>query len=149
MTSSEPRADEFLYDVFISYRHQGQDGAWVRKLLLPRLKSEGLRVCIDYESFGLGAPLVLEMARAVEQSRYTLAILSEAYLESNFTELENVLAEHVGLEKSQRRLLAVLREPCQPRLGMRARLMLDMTDQEEFETGLARLISTLQQTPDV
>jgi hypothetical protein len=32
---------------------------------------------------------------------------------------------------------------------MRARLMLDMTDEEEFETGLARLISALQQAPDV
>jgi hypothetical protein len=53
------------------------------------------------------------------------------------------------LEQSQRRLLAVLREPCKPRLGMRARLMLDMTDEDEFETGLTRLISTLQQPPDV
>jgi hypothetical protein len=141
-------ADDFVHDVFISYRHQEPDKTWVRKTLQPRLEAEGLRVCIDYRDFRLGAPLVLEMARAVEQSRYTLAILSPAYLASNFTELENVLAEHLGLEKSQRRLLAIMREPCKPRLDIRARLWLDMTDDGEFETNIARLIHELQQPPD-
>ena len=51
---------------------------------------------------------------AVEQSRYTLAILSPVYLISNFANLGNVPAEYLGLEKSQRRLLAVLREDCAP-----------------------------------
>jgi hypothetical protein len=92
--------------------------------------------------------VVLEMARAVEESRYTLAVMSPAYLTSNFTELENVLAEHLGLEKSQRRLLAIMRQDCEPRLGMRARLWLDMTDDDEFETNLARLVYELRQPPD-
>ena len=42
-------------------------------------------------------------------------------LAGNFTELESVLAEHLGLEASERRLVAVMREPCRPRLGIRAR----------------------------
>jgi hypothetical protein len=141
-------ADGFAYDVFLSYRQQDPDKTWVRKTLLPALQNAGIRVCIDYRDFRLGAPLVLEMARAVEQSRYTLSILSPAYLTSNFTELENVLAEHLGLEKSQRRMLIVLRQECTPRLGMRARLMLDMTDDDEFATDLARLVYTLRQAPD-
>jgi hypothetical protein len=141
-------ADGFLYDVFISYRQQEPGKSWVRKALLPKLEAEGLKACIDHRDFRLGAPLVLEMARAVEQSRYTLAILNEAYLKSNFTELENVLAEHLGLEKSQRRLLAIMREPCTPRLGMRARLWLDITDDDEFELNLKRLVYELRQPPE-
>lgn len=141
-------ADDFVYDVFISYRHQEPDKPWVRKTLQPHLEAEALRVCIDYRDFRLGAPLVLEMARAVEQSPYTLAILSPTYLTSNFAELENVLAEHLGLEKTQRRLVAVLREECTPRLSIRARLWLDMTDDDEFETNIARLIFELRQPPD-
>ena len=141
-------ADGFAYDVFLSYRGQEPDKSWVRKTLRPRLEAEGLRVCIDHRDFRLGAPLVLEMARAVEQSRYTLAVLSPAYLTSNFAELENVLAEHLGLEQGQRRLLAVLRQDCTPRLGMRARLWLDMTDDAEFETDLARLAYELRRPPD-
>jgi TIR domain len=135
------------YDVFISYRQQEPDGPWVRGVLVERLRAAGLRVFIDYESFRLGAPLVLEMARGVEQSRYTLAVLSPAYLASNFTEFEGVLAEHLGLELSQRRLLAVRLAPCQPRLSIRARLWLDMTSGEEVERNLPRLISALREPP--
>jgi hypothetical protein len=87
------------------------------------------------------------MARGVEQSRYTLAVLSPAYLASNFTELESVLAEHLGLEMSQRRLLAVRRVPCEPRLGMRARLWLDMTTDEEVDRNLPRLVAALREPP--
>ena len=147
-SSLVPADDGFAYDVVISYRHQEPDRSWVRTVRLPRLKASGLRVCIDYESFRLGAPLVLEMARAVEQSRFTLAMLSEAYLQSTFTELENVLAEQLGLEQSQRRLLAALRGACKPRLGMRARLMLDMPNSEDFEVELVRLLSALHQARD-
>jgi hypothetical protein len=141
-------SDGFAYDVFVSYRQQEPDRSWVRKVLVPRLDKEGLRVCIDFRSFRLGAPLVTEMARAVEESRYTLSILTPRYLESNFTELENILAEHLGLEKSQRRLLAILRETCTPRLGMRARLWLDMSDDGGFETDVERLVYELRQPPD-
>jgi hypothetical protein len=69
-------------------------------------------------------------------------------LQSNFTELENVLAEHLGLERGQRRLLAVMREECTPRLSMRARLWLDMTDDEELDANVARLAYELRQPPD-
>ena len=138
------QARSFAYDVFISYRHQEPEQTWVRKTLLPRLRAEGLNVCIDQDCFRLGAPLVLEMARAVEQSRYTLAVLSPAYLRSNFAELEGVLAEHLGLEQGQRRLLVVVREPCRPRLGMRARHSLDMTADAELECGMARLVGELR-----
>jgi len=135
------------YDVFISYRQQEPDGPWVRGVLIERLRAAGLQVFVDYDTFRLGAPLVLEMARGVEQSRYTLAVLSPAYLESNFTELENVLAEHLGLELSQRRLLAVRRLPCKPRLSLRARLWLDMITDEEVDRNLPRLITALREPP--
>jgi len=129
--------DPFVYDAFISYRQQDPD-----------LEAAGLRICVDHRCFELGRPVVLEMARAVEESRYTLGVLSPAYLDSNFTELENVLSEHLGLERTERRLLMVMREPCKPRLGIRARLYLDMTDDAETETNLERLASELRRAPD-
>jgi hypothetical protein len=146
-TFQRPLADGFAYDVFLSYRQQEPDRTWVRKRLVPALDARGVRVCVDYRDFRLGAPLVTEMARAVEQCRYTVAILTPRYLESNFTELENVLAEHLGLERSERRLLTIMREVSTPRLGMRARLWLDMTDDEEFATGVERLVDALEQSP--
>jgi len=133
------------YDVFFSYRHHEPERSWVRTVLVPRLESAGLRTFIDYRDFRLGEALVLEMARGVEESRYTLLVLTPAYTESNFTELENVLAEHLGLERSERRLIAVTREPTKARLGIRARLSLDMTNDVEFEVSVRRLIGALSQ----
>lgn len=136
---------EFAYDAFVSYRHQEPDKTWVRRIFVPALEAACLRVCVDHRDFQLGAPLVTEMARAVEQSRVTVAVLSPAYLAGRFAELENVLAEHVGLEERALRLLYVVREPCEPPLRMRARLRLDLTTEEEMGEGLPRLVAALRQ----
>lgn len=139
---------DFMYDVFISYSHREPDKTWVRKRFFPALKREGLRVCLDVLNFQIGSPLVTEMERAVEQSRYTLAILSPAYLAGNFTEFENVLSQHMGLEKAQHRLLLLLREPCEPSLRLRHKLWLEMTRDEEFEEQIPRLAQVLKQPLD-
>jgi hypothetical protein len=146
MSTTQPSAD-FAHDVFVSYRHTEPDLSWVRKKLVPRLKAEGLRAFVDYKHFKLGTPLVLEMARGVESCCYTLAVLSPKYLESNFTELENVLAEHLGLENSERRLIAVMIETCKPRLGMRARLWLNMMSDAEFDANIDTLVNALREPP--
>ena len=148
-TPAEKPADGFVYDVFVSYRQQEPDKTWVRKTLVPRLKAEGLKVFIDYIDFRLGAPIVTEMERAVIQSRYTVGVLSPNYLKSNFTDLESILAEHIGLEQSQQRFVGVMRENCKPRLGIRARYYLDMTDQDEFDAAVDRLVAQFRQPPDI
>ena len=148
LAPAQPLEDGYAYDVFISYRQQQPDKDWVRRTLKPKLEEQGLKVCIDYRDFRLGAPLVKEMERAVIESRYTLAVVSPAYFISNYTDLENVMAQHLGLEKSQHRLITLLREDCTPRLGMRSSIMLDMTYEEEFDTNMARLIDQLRQPPD-
>jgi len=145
-TPAERPADGFAYDAFISYRQQEPDKTWVRKRLVPRLKAEGLKVFID---FRLGAPIVTEMERAVLQSRYTVGVLSPNYLKNNFNDLESILAEHIGLEQSQLRFIGVMREPCKPRLGIRARYYLDMTDEDEFEAAVDRLVAQIRQSPDI
>ena len=146
--SIERPEDGFKYDVFLSYRGQDPDKTWVRKTLYPRLKAEGLKVCLDAVDFRLGEPVIHEMERAVTESRYTMAVLTPAYLTSNFTDFENVIAQHLGLEQSQRRFLGLLREPCNPRLGIRALYYLDMTDDDEFDLGIARLATQLRESPD-
>ncbi len=140
--------DGFRYDVFLSYRQQDPDKTWVRKTLYPRLKAEGFKVCLDVIDFRLGEPVLTEMERGVVESRYTTAVLTPAYLSSNYTDFENVIAQHLGLEQSQRRFLGILRERCRPRLGIRALCYLDMTDDDEFEMGIARLTAQLREPPE-
>jgi len=143
MTDSSTPPDGYAYDVFISYRLREPDKSWVRNVLLPRLEAAGLRVCIDVRDFRLGEPLVTEMERAVVESRYTLAVLSPAYLTSSFTDFENVISQHLGLEESQNRLLLAVREPCEWNLRLRHKVWLEMKDDEEVEENLPRLIRAL------
>jgi TIR domain len=140
-----PSDDGFAYDAFVSYRQQEPDKTWVRKTLVPALDAAGLRVFIDYRDFVLGEPIVTEMARAVVQSRYTLAVLTPAYLTSGFTEFENVLAQHLGLEEQARRLLLVRRERCDAPPNLRFLFWLDMLDDEQVAEGLPRLVAALRQ----
>ena len=103
-----------------------------------------MRLLIDYRDFRLGEPIVKEMARSVETCRYTLGVLTPEYLESEFCDLEPIMAEHLGLETRSRRLLLVMRVPCQPRVDLRSRLWLDMTRDEDFEENVARLAAELK-----
>ena len=136
------------FDVFISYRHREPEQSWVRDELVPKLRHDGVRVCLDVDGFRLGAPIVLEMARAVESSNYTLAVVTPGYLQSTFTELETVLAEHLSLEERKRRLLMVMRETTRPRLGMRANLWLDMTNPAAFAQNIDGLSRHLRTEPE-
>ena len=119
----------------------------VRKTLVPALKAEGLRVCVDFECFEPGSFVVYEMERAVEQSRYTVSVLTPKYLESGFAEFEETLAQHLSLEERKKRYLGIMRESCEPSLSVRARYWLEMTDDDEYQINLPRLVQQLRQAP--
>ncbi|MER7070870.1 toll/interleukin-1 receptor domain-containing protein [Terrabacter sp. NPDC000476] len=131
--------DGLTHDAFVSYRRSDPDRAWVTQRLVPALRASGVRVLLDEDDFRLGEPLVLAMTRAVERSRYTVAVLTPAYLASSYTELESLMAEHLGLENAQSRLIGVMRETVAPRLSLRLHIWLDMTDDSGFDTAVARL----------
>lgn len=131
------------FDLFISYRQEGGDGSFVRDVVVPRLDLEGIRTFVDYREFELGAALIDEMSRGVEQSRYTLAIVSPAYFKSTFTDFESVLAQHLGLEGSTRRLIVAVREKCDLPLRLRPFLYLDWTTLESFQAQFSRLLTTI------
>lgn len=132
------------FDVFVSYRWQEPDRTWVRATLIPALQDAGLEVCADYLSFRLGRPVIREMERAVESSRFTLAVMTPAYLRGAFSDLEAVMAQHLSLEEREDRFLVVLREEtAQIPLGTRARIWLDMTQDAGFAAAIQRLIAAI------
>ncbi len=69
-----PPTDTFEYDAFVSYSHRDQ--AWVRDWLVPTLRGAGLKVCVDYDGFRVGEPIVTAIERAVTTSRKTLVVLT-------------------------------------------------------------------------
>jgi hypothetical protein len=145
MTRPSDVAAGLTHDFFVSYRRQEPDRSWVTRQLVPSLRAASVTVFLDDDDFRLGEPLISAMTRGVEVSRYTLAVLSDAYLRSSFTEIESLMAEHLGLEEAQARLLAVMREPVTPRLSMRLRVWLDMSDDAGFDAGIDRLERALRE----
>lgn len=136
------RRSRFRYDVFISYSHRNKD--WVRSWLLPQLKNAGLKVCIDYESFEPGAPSLTEMERAVLQSRKTVLVLTPEYLESGWTEFENILVQTPDPAAHQRRLIPVLLLRCELPLRIGILVHIDFTHAEEHAEKAEHLVATIQ-----
>jgi hypothetical protein len=133
------------YDVFVSYRQQDPDQKWVRQLLVPALDAAGFAICVDYRSFRLGDAILTSMADAVLTSRYTIAVMSPRYFASEFTHLERIMAQHLGLERSQRMLIGLMFEPCDPPLELKPFLWLDVTEvQARTAPELERLFTSLR-----
>ena len=82
-------ASSFVYDVFISYSHA--DEQWVEKTLLKTLEDAGLRVCIDFRDFLGGRAAILNMQDAVRQSRHTVLVVTQAWIDSQWTLFETLL----------------------------------------------------------
>jgi TIR domain-containing protein len=122
-----------MVDVFISYSHKDQD--WVRTVLLDRLEKHGFSVMIDYRDFQTGGFSVEEMQRGVLQSRHLLLVLTPAYISSNWTKFENVMAQTVDPGAVQRKLIPILLQTCNVPLRLSAisyrDLRTDDTDQWE------------------
>ena len=152
---AESPSDPYQADVFIVHHllpvHTGQksaDQVWVKKVLAPSLKAQGLSVLTpDYIPGLMGASQIDAWQAGIQRSRYTLVILSPGFLESSFGDFQATMALHLGLEESSARVLLAVKEPCRPALKFRFRFMLDMTDEDEFAENVARLAYEFKQAP--
>jgi hypothetical protein len=132
---------QYTYDVFISYSHVQRE--WVRGQLLPRLKEEGLKVIIDYRDFKIGVPSLVNMERAVDNSRHTLVVLTPAWLASEWTEFESLLVGTTDPAARRRKVIPLLLETCKlpPRLAMLT--FADFTQPSEREAQMTRLVKSI------
>ncbi|MBK9600415.1 MAG: toll/interleukin-1 receptor domain-containing protein [Anaerolineales bacterium] len=79
-------ADDFKYDVFISYSHK--DEAWADKTLRQRLDDAGLKVCIDYRDFEAGKMALLNMQDAAKESKHVVLVITRNWLNSEWSLFE-------------------------------------------------------------
>jgi len=132
----------YRYDVFISYSHVNQE--WVCSELLPRLEAAGLKVCIDYRDFEIGAPSLTNMESAVENSRHTLLVLTPAWVNSEWTNFESLLVGVADPAGRKRRLLPLMLEPCQPPVRISILTHADLTRFEGRADQFDRLLEQIQ-----
>ncbi|GFY53343.1 toll-like receptor 2 type-1 [Trichonephila inaurata madagascariensis] len=104
-------ADRYTFDCFVSYCDK--DTPWVRSHLLPALETEAHKIicCLPDRDFVAGYSAVDNIAAAIEQSRTTLLILSNEYLNSDWCRFEAEIAQHKLFEDSRNGLIVILLEP--------------------------------------
>ncbi len=134
----------FTYDIFISY--SSQDRPWVRQELLPRLEAQGLRACIDYRDFAVGAPIITEIERALLNSRKTLLVLSPAYMQSTWAEFENLVLQTLDPSNQSPRLVPLRKEVCEIPLRIRYLVYVDFAAPDDLDFEWERLLNALSAT---
>jgi len=132
---------EYTYDIFISYNHADQN--WVRSELLPKLEATGLKVCIDYRDFEIGAPSLVNMEQAVEKSRHTLAVLTPNWIASEWCEFECLLANTTDPAGRKRKLLPLMLTRCELPLRIKLLTYADFTNPSEHIERFNRLLQQL------
>ena len=107
-TLTSPRPDGVppapVYDLFII--HADADRAWVEGYLKPILGLEPGRV-ITPGNFKLGVATTKEFDRAVTSSRFSVLVLSPAFLADPWSEFGEQLASHTSVEEKRGRMVAL------------------------------------------
>jgi hypothetical protein len=130
------------YDVFMSYRHEGEDKRFAIELVAA-LEAEGYRVAIDERDFQANASFLQEMERAIRQSRFTVAVISSRYLESGNTEEEAIITKVLDMGDRKRRLIPVVIEAVSLPVWLYGIVGIDWTKRDPLVDPFEKLKATL------
>jgi hypothetical protein len=117
----EPEAHAF--DLFVA--HAAPDTDFVRGYLLPALNLPSARVLL-MDALPVGGVMVSEIDRGVARSRFTVAVLSPAYLADRWAAFGEQLASHLSAQDVHVIPLRLL--DCELPLRLDARVSLDFRD---------------------
>jgi len=124
------------YDLFVV--HAEADRAWVDGYLKHALGLDPGRVMTPRD-FRLGASVIGEFERGVTSSRFTLLVLSPAFLADRWAECGEGLVSFSSVDEGRNRLLALTLHECQAPLRLRFRESLDCCDWNNWDAEIARL----------
>lgn len=130
-----------MTDFFISYNTKDEGWAnWIAS----KLREQGHSTIHQAWDFRPGQDFVLKMQQAVTQSKKTIAVLSEDYLTSLYTQLEwasAVARDPIGADRT---LLPVRVADCRPQGVLASRIWADLVGLDEPEAA-KKLIDLLRE----
>jgi hypothetical protein len=128
-----------MKDFFISYNRADKQWAeWIAWTL----EEAGYSVLVQAWDFLPGGNFVLEMQRAAAESQKTIAVLSESYLKSSYTQPEWAAAFAQDPQSLERKLIPVRVKECKPEGMLRPIVHVDLvglTEADAKQTLLASL----------
>jgi WD40 repeat protein len=132
-------ASRYAYDLFIV--HAEADASFVRGYLVPVLNVTPARVLL-IDEVSLGGVIVSEIDRSILRSRFTVVVLSPAYLTDRWAVFGEQLASHVSMEDSH--VIPLRLVDCHLPLRLAARVSLDFTNPAIWDIEAARLRELLR-----
>ncbi|XP_036338637.1 protein toll-like [Rhagoletis pomonella] len=97
-----------VFDAFISYSHK--DERFVKQELLPGLEQGDIpfRVCTHERNWLAGAYIPEQIVESVEQSRRTIIVLSQHFIESPWARMEFRTAHQSALDERRARIIIIM-----------------------------------------
>lgn len=92
-------------DIFVSYSHHDSD--WVNQVLVPKLEKHGFSVLID-SKFIAGRFGLLQIEDGIQYCKHIIAVFTPEYFGSEWTTLENIMAQTLDPATRQRKLIPIL-----------------------------------------
>jgi hypothetical protein len=137
--TSTALAEQTAYDVYISYSHHDRD--WVSGELLPSLHEAGLKTFVDVENLGFGDRWNDVLSRALQQSRQVVAVMSPAWAQSEWTQLE--LRTALDPHRKDIKVIPVLLEACDVPSALQGITYADLTNPSNRDEVMQRLLRSL------
>ena len=130
-----------MKDFFVSYNRADKQWAeWIAWTL----EEAGYSVVIQAWDFRPGGNFVLDMQRAAAESQKTIAVLSESYLKSSFTQPEWAAAFASDPQSLERKLIPVRVKECKPEGMLRPIVYVDLVGLSQTDAKQALLGSLVQ-----
>jgi photosystem II stability/assembly factor-like uncharacterized protein len=111
----------------------------VEEWLLPRLAQANMRT-ITADDFRAGTPRLTEIERIVRSSHCTIAIMTPAWVDSDWNAFEALLAQALDPAARRPKLIPVLLEPTELPARIDALVKIDLTREKQREKQVKRLV---------
>lgn len=94
------------YDAFVSYNHS-EDYTWVQDTFLSKLEdSWNMKLCLGQRDFMVGVPIAENICEAIDNSRFTIVVITPAFLTSGWCDFEL----HMALTRGRQHLIILYKE---------------------------------------
>jgi hypothetical protein len=132
----------YANDVYVTYAEA--DEPWVETDLAPRLIAAGIRMVNAREDAIPGVARVVNSESGIRSARRTLVVLTEAFLKDEWANFDAMLAQNMGIEEGQYRLVPLTRGRVQLPMRLKMLTAVDLSRLERTEREYARLIKALR-----
>ncbi|EEZ99173.2 toll-like protein [Tribolium castaneum] len=104
--SEEDLDKDKLFDAFVSYSHK--DEAYIVETLVPRLESEGYKICLHFRDWVPGEMISTQIVTSIATSKRTIVVLSQNFLQSVWAKEEFKQAHAEGMSEGRVKIIMIL-----------------------------------------